>query len=133
MLTVGALSIVRAYALSIAVFAILHRTLTAIATRYVNAAIGGSNDLGGVSVLINGLAYFIYLIAGFVTAQLAKQHRIVHGGVTGALSAITAFVAFGVAPGGLEGMAIMFANGALFGAAGGIISTVISRWRANAS
>lgn len=111
----------RAYAIAIALFVILHLALTTLTDSVAKTAAG----IQAWMPYLNALAYILYAVAGFVSGALTNRHHAMNGLVTGLLAAIVAAFLFGV---GLDfgiGTGVLLLNGAIIGGVGGACSLLI--------
>ena len=111
----------RAFAIAIASFVILHLALTAL-TDAVAATTAG---IEAWMPWLNAAAYVLYAVAGFVAGALTNRHHAINGLVTGFLCATAAALLFSVGPGPDLGTAILLLNGAIIGGVGGACSLLI--------
>ena len=118
----------RAYVISVGLFAVLHFSLT-IVSNYVAQSVTGVQSY---IPWLNVLAYALYVIAGFVAAAIAKRRGIINGVIAGVLAAMTAILLFGVAGGDWFGVMVMTVNGGVLGGIGGAFFLVLSRKKEDA-
>lgn len=111
----------RAYAIALASFVILHLGLTALTDAVASTAAG----IEAWMPWLNAAAYILYAVAGFVAGALTNRHHAVNGLVTGLLCAAIAALLFSVGPGLDLGIAILLLNGAIIGGVGGACSLLI--------
>ena len=111
----------RAYAIAIALFVILHFGLTTLTDSVATTAAGIQTWMP----YLNALAYILYAVAGFVAGALANRHHALNGLVTGFLAAAVAVLLFGVGPGLDLGTAVLLLNGSIIGGVGGACSLLI--------
>lgn len=101
----------RAYAIAIASFVILHLALTAL----TDSVAGTAARMEAWMPWLNAAAYILYAVAGFVAGALTNRHHAINGLVTGFLCAAVAALLFRVGPGPDFGIAILLLNGAIIG------------------
>jgi sugar phosphate permease len=111
----------RAYAIAIALFVILHLALT----KLTDAAAMTAAGIDAWMPYLNAIAYLLYAAAGFVAGALTNRHHALNGLVTGFLAAAVAVLLFGAGPGADFGTAILLLNGAIIGGVGGACSLLI--------
>jgi len=111
----------RAYAIAISLFVILHLALTALTDSVATTAAG----IRAWMPFLNAAAYILYAVAGFVAGALTNRHHALNGLVTGLFCAVVAVLLFGVGPGPYLGTAILLLNGAIIGGVGGGCSLLI--------
>ena len=111
----------RAYAIAIALFVILHLALTKLTDSVAMTAAG----IQAWMPYLNALAYILFAVAGFVAGALTNRHHALNGLVTGFLAAAVAVLVFGVGPEPDFGTAILLLNGAIIGGVGGACSLLI--------
>ena len=105
---------IRAYVISVVVFAILLFVHTIVSNNVVNSV----PDVATVVPWINATTYFLYALAGLVSGLIAKRRVMVNGAVAGILAAIVAMLIFGVAGDPFGSMAAIV-NGGVLGGIGG--------------
>lgn len=108
----------RAIVYALVAFAILH-VLLLVAAR---AIAGNPERIETIVPILNVAAYFIYLIAGFIAGAIAKAAPILHGVTAGLFASLIAIVFFGATESNLPAVAILIANGIIFGGIGGACS-----------
>jgi sugar phosphate permease len=111
----------RAYAIAIASFVVLHLALTALTDAVARTASG----IEAWMPWLNAAAYILYAVAGFLAGALTNRHHAINGLVTGFLCAAIAALLFSVGPGAGLGIAILLLNGAIIGGVGGACSLLI--------
>jgi MFS family permease len=111
----------RAYAIAIASFVILHLALTALTDAVAATAAG----IDAWMPYLNAAAYVLYAVAGFIAGALTNRHHAINGLVTGFLCATAAALLFSVGPCPDLGTAILLLNGAIIGGVGGACSLLI--------
>jgi sugar phosphate permease len=111
----------RAYAIAIASFVILHLALTALTDAVATTAAG----IEAWMPYLNAAAYVLYAVAGFVAGALTNRHHAINGLITGLLCATIAALLFSVGPGPDFGITILLLNGAIIGGVGGACSLLI--------
>jgi sugar phosphate permease len=112
----------RAILLALAVFVVLH-VLLLFAARALAAT---PERIATIVPILNAAAYLIYLIAGFVAGAFARSAPILHGITAGLIAALIAIIFFGAAEADLAAVAILFANGLIFGGIGGASSLLLA-------
>jgi sugar phosphate permease len=112
----------RAILIALAVFVVLH-VLLLFAARALAAT---PERIATIIPILNAAAYLIYLIAGFVAGALARSAPILHGITTGLFAALIAIVFFGAAEADFAAVAILIANGLIFGGIGGASSLLLA-------
>ncbi len=112
----------RAILMALAVFVVLH-VLLLFAARALAAT---PERIATVVPYLNAAAYLIYLIAGFVAGAFARSAPILHGVTAGIFAALIAVVFFGAAEADFAAVAILIANGLIFGGIGGASSLLLS-------
>lgn len=111
----------RAYAIAIASFVILHLALTALTDAVATTSAG----IAAWMPWLNAAAYVLYAVAGFVAGALTNRHHAINGLITGLLCAALAALLFSVGRGPDLGTAIVLLNGAIIGGVGGACSLLI--------
>ena len=111
----------RAYAIAIASFIVLHLALTALTDAVATTAAG----IGAWMPWLNAAAYILYAVAGFIAGALADRHHAINGLVTGFLCAAVAALLFSAGPGLDFGITVLLLNGAIIGGVGGACSLLI--------
>ena len=111
----------RAYAIAIALFVILHFLLTALA----NSVAATEAAVETWMPYLNVLAYILYMVAGFVVGGLTKRYHVPNGMVTGFLAGAIAVLLFDVGPSFNFGTVVLLLNGAIFGGLGGTCSMLL--------
>jgi len=111
----------RAYAIAIALFVILHLVLTALTGAVARTAAG----IEAWMPYLNAIAYLLYAVAGFVAGALTNRHHALNGLATGLLAALLALLLFRARPGPGIGTAVLLLNGAIIGGVGGACSLLI--------
>ena len=112
----------RAILIGLAVFVVLH-VLLLVAARALAAT---PERIATVVPYLNAAAYLIYLIAGFVAGAFARAAPILHGVTAGFFAAFIAIVFFGAAEADFAAVAILIANGLIFGGIGGASSLLLA-------
>lgn len=112
----------RAILIALAVFVVLH-VLLLFAARALAAT---PERIATIVPILNAAAYLIYLIAGFVAGAFVRSAPILHGIVTGLFAALIAIIFFGAAEADLAAVAILVANGLIFGGIGGASSLLLA-------
>lgn len=112
----------RAILIALAVFVVLH-VLLLFAARALAAT---PERIATVVPFLNAAAYLIYLITGFVSGAFARSAPILHGVTAGFFAAIVAIIFFGAAEADFAAVAILFANGLIFGGIGGASSFLLA-------
>jgi ACR3 family arsenite efflux pump ArsB len=113
----------RAIVYALVTFAILH-VLLLLAAR---AIAGNPERIATVVPLLNVAAYLIYLVAGFIAGVFARAAPILHGVAAGFFASLIAIVFFGATESNLPAVAILIANGIIFGGIGGACSLLCAR------
>jgi len=114
----------RAYVISVVIFAILFFTHMVLS----NSAINSTTDLEAFvdtfMPWINATVLILYVVAGLVSSLIAKRRVIFNGAIAGILAAIVAIVIFGVAGGDLFGIIITIVTGGVLGGIGGACTLI---------
>lgn len=118
----------RAYAIAIVLFVILHFLLLALGNSVAATATGVETWMP----YINVLAYLLYILTGFVAGALARRRHVLNGMITGFLAAATAVLLFGAAPGFNLGTVVLLLNGVIFGGMGGACSMMLGQEKVTA-
>lgn len=113
----------RAIVYALVAFAILH-VLLLVAARSIA---GDPERIETMVPILNVAAYLIYLIAGFIAGAMAKAAAILHGVTAGFFASLIAIVFFGATEANLPAVAILIANGIIFGGIGGACSLPFAR------
>lgn len=108
---------------ALAVFTILHVLLLVAARNLLTTP----DRVATVVPILNAAAYLIYLVAGLIAGGSAKNAPVLHGVATGFLAAIIAIVFFGSTEGDLFAVAVLIANGLIFGGIGGACSLLFAK------
>jgi sugar phosphate permease len=111
----------RAYAIALVLFVILHFLLTALGNSVVASGPWGETWMP----YLNVLAYTLYMVAGFVAGALTRRYHVLNGMVTGFLAGAIAVLLFGVGPSFNFGTVVLLLNGAIFGGVGGACSMLL--------
>lgn len=111
----------RAIVIALLVFVVLH-ILLLLAARAIAAT---PERIATLIPMLNVAAYLIYLIAGFVAGAFARNAPILHGVTAGFFAALTAVLFFSDTGANLAAVAILFANGLIFGGIGGTCSLLL--------
>jgi sugar phosphate permease len=111
----------RAYAIAIALFVVLHFLLTALGNSVAASGPWGETWMP----YLNVLAYVLYMVAGFVAGAVAKRYQVFNGMVTGVLAGAIAVFLFSVGPSFNFGTVVLLLNGAIFGGVGGACSMLL--------
>ncbi len=112
----------RAIVLALVTFVVLH-VLLLVAAR----ALAATPERAATLVpILNVAAYLIYLIAGFVAGAFAKAAAILHGVTAGFFAALIATVFFGSTETAAAAIAVLIANGVIFGGIGGACSLLLA-------
>ena len=118
---------ISAITIAVILFMALHYTLT-----YTANYIANNSDLYlKLLFWLNLLAYFLYVLSGFVANQLIKTKSIYIGFVTGIASALSSILIFGVGA-DLFGIFAILISGCILGGIGGALSLYINSRVANA-
>ena len=112
----------RAIIIALSVFVVLH-VLLLFAARALAAT---PERIATIVPILNAAAYLIYLVAGFVAGAFARSAPILHGVATGLIAAVIAIVFFGAAEADFTAVAILIANGLIFGGIGGASSLLLA-------
>ena len=113
----------RAIVIALVVFTILHVLLLLAARTFAKSP----EDAAAVMPMLNVAAYPVYLVTGLVAGINGRNAPILHGVVAGFLASIIAIVLFGSTEGDPVGVAILIANGVIFGGLGGTCSLLFVR------
>ncbi len=112
----------RAIVIALTVFVVLH-VLLLFAARALAAT---PERIATIVPILNAAAYLIYLIAGFVAGAFARSAPIMHGITAGFFAALIAIIFFGAAEADFAAVAILIANGLIFGGIGGASSLLLA-------
>lgn len=113
----------KAILVALVVFTILHVLLLVAARNLLTTP----DRVATLVPILNAAAYLIYLVAGLIAGGSAKNAPVLHGVATGFLAAIIAIVFFGSTKGDLFAVAVLIANGIIFGGIGGACSLLFAR------
>ena len=108
--------------IALTVFVLLH-VLLLFAARALAAT---PERIATIVPILNAAAYLIYLIAGFVAGAFARSAPIIHGVAAGFFAALIAIIFFGATEADLAAIAILIANGIIFGGIGGACSLLLA-------
>jgi hypothetical protein len=112
----------RAILIALTVFVVLH-VLLLLAARALAAT---PERIATIVPILNAAAYLIYLITGFVAGAFARSTPILHGIAAGFFAALIAIIFFGAAEATFAAVAILIANGLIFGGIGGASSLLLA-------
>ena len=118
----------RAFVIAIIVFTILQFILTLVSINVINTA----TDVQTLVPWINAVAYFLYVVTGFVVGVIAKRGEIVNGVIGGILAATTAILMLGVAGRDLFGAVALLIEGGILGGVGGACVLLLTRRKTSA-
>jgi len=108
--------------IALTVFVLLH-VLLLFAARALAAT---PERIATIVPILNAAAYLIYLIAGFVAGAIARSSPILHGITTGLFATLIAIIFFGAVEAEFAAVAILIANGLIFGGIGGASSLLLA-------
>jgi sugar phosphate permease len=112
----------RAIVIALAVFVVLHVLLLAAA----RAIASTPERIATIVPILNAAAYLIYLVAGFVAGAFARSAPILHGITAGIFASLIAIFFFGATEATAAAVAILIANGVIFGGIGGACSLLLA-------
>jgi len=115
----------RAFVISVALFAALFFIITTVSNSVVRTAA----DVKTLVPWINATVYFLYAIAGFVAGLVAKRRMLANGLIAGVLAAVIAIFVFDVARGDAFGITATVVNGGILGGIGGACSMLLARMK----
>jgi hypothetical protein len=113
----------RAIVIALVVFTILHVLLLVAARTLLTTP----DRVATIVPILNAAAYLIYLVAGLIAGGTAKNAPVLHGVAAGFSAAIIAIIFFGSTQGDLLAVAVLIANGVIFGGIGGACSLLFAR------
>lgn len=113
----------RAIVIALVVFAVLHMLLLVAARSFSETP----ERIATVAPMLNVAAYLIYLVAGFIAGAFAKNAPVLHGVTVGFFAAIVAIVFFRADQRDFFSVAVLVANGVIFGGIGGTCSLLLTR------
>ena len=117
---------IQSIALAVIVFMLLHFSLTVGMNFFSNK--NPENFMVWLPWLIL-VAYLLYILSGFIAAELSKKHHLVVGLTTGLVSSLSAIL-LGVGSGEVYGRLITITFGLILGAIGGGLSLLLFKSRA---
>jgi len=118
---------IQAILVAVILFILLHYLLT-IASNYLA---NNSEQFISIFQWLNLAAYFLYILCGFISGMLSKQHLIIVGLITGLASALLVVLIFGVAGGDAFGVFSTLITGTVLGGIGGVFSWFLKRKATN--
>ena len=113
----------KAILVALVVFTILHMLLLVAARNLLTTP----DRVAMVVPILNAAAYLIYLVTGLIAGGGAKNAPVLHGVAAGFFAAIIAIIFFGSTKGDLLAVAVLIANGLIFGGIGGACSLLFAK------
>ena len=113
----------RAIVIALVVFTILHVLLLLAVRTFIRTPEDASTTLP----ILNAAAYLIYVVAGLVAGMNGRNAPILHSVAAGLFASMIAIVFFGSTKGNTVGVAVLVANGIIFGGMGGACSLLFVR------